>query len=743
MFTPVFRSGRSGCLCAIFVTGVSAGTVAVSADAAPLVLEETTRISTPDPEYVWPISLAVDGDWLLASGIKYDWDTYISDSSTWLYHRESSGTWTLVGKLVQSFSPEEEPKPGPRVAMRGGVAAIIKESGSWIFERSGNTWSAVPSPMQTDGSDVAIDGGTIVVTSGYCDRQTNAYRKASNGAWTLVRNTPPEPDNLCEDNDPTPGSGNSGGDIDVSGNAVIVATFAPPGSARIFEGPYGAPPTMTQLFAPQEPPGFGSVVAIDRNFALVRHHPLTGIEAFTRNAGGQWLHSGSLQRPDALDILAPDRIRMSGALAIASQMRDSTYQESLGSASVFERNTDGTYRYAAKLIPSNKPGLGGFFTASDIDDRRVVAGCADTANAYVFDLPATLTNATTMQDDFQDGNASDWTPVAGGSFTVATTGASRVYRQSNTVSKATSLWNNTDRKNQTIEADIKPTQYASTAGDKWFGLAARYTDANNHYYATLRNDNTVLLRKMVNGAFTTLGSASLPIALNRSYRVRLEAIGTHIRLFVDNALLAEASDSALTHGQAGVMMYKTQADYDNVLVSSNPRTLLFRHSFGDFAQNDSTAYWETLGTWTQFDSMFIQSDVASGARAITGIATADQVVQARMRSTSSAGTNNWFGLAARYSGEGNYYYVTLRNNNTVSLRKQVNGVITELDSAALTITPNTWYKVRMEAVGTQLRVYIDNVLRLDATDASHATGRYGPMMYRTAAQYDDILAVEP
>jgi hypothetical protein len=739
MLTRGSRGDRHGGSCAVFLTAAWIGIVAItlfgSASAAPLVLEPTVRIPTPDPEYTWPISLAVDGDWLLASGVKYDWGTNSSDSSTWLYQRQSNGTWTLTGKLHQYLTSEDEPGPSVHVAMRDGVAAIVKERASWIFERSGNTWVAVPSSIDTDGMDVEVDGGTIAVTTGHCDWQTNSYRKASNGAWALVRNTPPEPNEACDSD------GDTRGDVDVSGNAVIVATYAEPGSARIFQGPFGATPPMVQIFAPQSPPTFGSPVAIDGNVALVGHHPLTGIEAFTRNASEQWLHSGSLQRPDALDVRAPSDIEMSGALAIASQSRDSTYSESLGSASVFQRNSDGTYRYAARLIPGNTSLFAGFFRASDIDGRRVVAGSSEMASAYIFDLPTNLTNPATMQDDFQDGNASDWTPLAGSSFTVATTSTSRVYRQSNTVGKATSLWNNTERKNQTIEADITPTAYASTAGDKWFGLTARYTDANNHYYATLRNDSTVLLRRMVNGAFTTLGSAALPITLNRSYRVRLEAIGTHIRLFVDNQLLAEASDSTLTHGQAGVMMYKTQADYDNVLVSSNPRTLLFRHTFGD--SNDSDAHWETLGNWSEAGMRFAQSDVTSGARAITGIATDAQFVQARMRSTSSAGTNNWFGLAARYRDEGNYYYVTLRNNNTVSLRKLVNGTIVELDSASLTVTPNTWYNVRMEAAGMQLRVYINDVLRLDATDSSHAAGRYGPVMYRTAAEYDDILATEP
>jgi hypothetical protein len=223
--------------------------------------------------------------------------------------------------------------------------------------------------------------------------------------------------------------------------------------------------------------------------------------------------------------------------------------------------------------------------------------------------------------------------------------------------------------------------------------------------------------------------------------VRLEAIGTRLRVFVDNNLLAESTDDTHAQGRAGAMMFRTRADYDNVVVSSNPQSrLVIYASAGAYSQY---WLWDTVGTWGGVESTYAQFDVAGGARGITGVATDDQVVHARMRKMSSSGTNNWFGLATRYRDEGNYYYVTLRNNNTVSLRKLVNGAIVELDSAALTIADNTWYRVRFEAVGNHLRVYINDVPRLDAVDSSHPTGRYGPVMYRAAVQYADIEAVEP
>ena len=87
--------------------------------------------------------------------------------------------------------------------------------------------------------------------------------------------------------------------------------------------------------------------------------------------------------------------------------------------------------------------------------------------------------------------------------------------------------------------------------------------------------------------------------------------------------------------------------------------------------------------------------------------------------------------------------MSLRRSNTVTLRKLVNGSIVQLGSAVLTVTPNTWYTVRLEAVGSRLRAYVNGRLVLEATDPQPVIGRVGLVTYRTAADFDDIRAVVP
>src|SRR4026207_328488 len=99
-----------------------------------------------------------------------------------------------------------------------------------------------------------------------------------------------------------------------------------------------------------------------------------------------------------------------------------------------------------------------------------------------------------------------------------------VYRQSSLAADYRALLGNSDWIEQSIEADIKPTAFSGT--DRWAGLAVRYLDAKNYYYLTLRSSGVVALKRMRNGAFSTLTEKSLPIVAGRNYHVALQAFGS-------------------------------------------------------------------------------------------------------------------------------------------------------------------------------------------------------------------------
>jgi hypothetical protein len=325
-----------------------------------------------------------------------------------------------------------------------------------------------------------------------------------------------------------------------------------------------------------------------------------------------------------------------------------------------------------------------------------------------------------------------------------------VYRQTNITTGAASIYQAADWDRQSIQADVTPRSYAAPPGDRWFGLVARYIDANNYYYITVRNSNTIQLKKIVNGVVTTLGSASLAVALNRNYALRLEAQGEQLRAFVDGRLVLSAFDNALTRGRPGIAMYRTRADYDNVILNPDPSILLRDERFNtptiqwDWDWVNYSYQWVKLPTAT----VFTQPSTGGGAYMVSGHASGtNQIIRARLRATQFNGADRWIGLIGRYVDAQNYYYLTLRNSNQISLKKLTNGVVTTLDTAALPapMTVNTWYDLRMDIVGTKLRAFMNGLLMLEANDSTspHLEGRAGVGAYKAAAEADDFLVIQP
>ncbi len=234
---------------------------------------------------------------------------------------------------------------------------------------------------------------------------------------------------------------------------------------------------------------------------------------------------------------------------------------------VFQPDNDNVYRHVAVLRASHGDSLGDFA----ISGRRVLAQCGEAV--CEFELPASLTVPLTRQHTFTLA-ADDFTTSAGSQFAVVTGAAGRVYRQSNTTLGLThaAVFSSTHWTNQSMQADIRPLAF--NGNDRWVGLATRYRDAANYYYVTLRGSGSVQLKRMVNGAFSTIASAPITVNTNRTYRLRLESTGSNHRVFVDERLVLDADDDSLKLGRAALLTYGAQADFDNVFASPSPLTTL-------------------------------------------------------------------------------------------------------------------------------------------------------------------------
>ena len=340
-----------------------------------------------------------------------------------------------------------------------------------------------------------------------------------------------------------------------------------------------------------------------------------------------------------------------GDLFIAQQ--NSNFDRDAGVINVFAKAANGTYDHVATLVSSNGASLGDF----GISGRNVIAACGDGETCY-FELPASLTQPARVQDTFSGPTPTGWTLSAGSQFSIAQSGASRVLRQAETTIPAThtAVLTASNWTNQSVQADIRPTAF--NGNDRWVGLAAHYRDASNFYYVTLRSSGSVSLKKIVNGAFSTIASAPLEVSINRTYRVRLESVGTRQRVYVNGVPVLDADDAAIPSGRAGLLTYRAAANFDNVIVSPTATTSM--HVGNDFGIIATSDVWTRTGSgqWSNTLSdlpntlRYVQTSVAGDARATVGVATDDQSVDVRARATTFAGGSGgdrWFGAIARYS----------------------------------------------------------------------------------------------
>ena len=257
--------------------------------------------------------------------------------------------------------------------------------------------------------------------------------------------------------------------------------------------------------------------------------------------------------------------------------------------------------------------------------------------------------------------------------------------------------------------------------------------------------------------FATIDSASVPWALNRTYRLRLESVGTLHRVYVDGNLVLEAWDDALSHGRAALLSYRAAADYDNVIVSPFLTQTIYAASDGlvyspPMLQPEPWTYSGT-GQWSwqsggPGDLHFNQASTADDARAVVGpeqIINTDQIVQARVRPRAfNAAGDPWFGVMARYDGP-------------EQLRLRVAAALEHRDAAQAgerqhhatrqrSADREAQHLVHREARGRGLEPAC--LCERTAGPRSHGSaapviGQVGLVTYRTAADFDDIRAVVP
>ena len=735
--------------------------------AGPLIIEEVAKITSPDPSYSFGFEVAVGGNSIIASGVR-DAPNPEFPLAAFLFERNSAGTWAFVRKLTEFREPVDPSMFRDFAIAMNSVLAGVVFGELRVFERTATGWVQAPTIGFTNNGDIEVHSGMILVGTAGLVRTCNdgVLFQRQVGTWTATtffrRVISPDGELFCADIDP------DGGDVDLTGNRVILGDADEDRKAgdvddvpeaqiwnRNADGTWPVLPTaIVPLPGPWTVPGGfgtnGQFATIEGDDAIVSSASrLSGPHLLRRS--DNWTVVGSLQRADRQVFQAPTELELlNGIAAVGYEQAFVPHRVGTPSIAVFRRNaTSGNFEHVANLVSSD--GVVG--NSPEISGRRIVSRGTDAngnSAVHIFDLPADFSQPALIQDDFEDRNLAEWTTIAGSTASVVSNGLSFFYRQTSVAGAAGATRTGLDMKNQSIEADVVIRSFAP-GGERWAGFIVRQTDPGNYYYLTLRNTGVLSLRTLENGVIRVLSSATLPINLMSRHKLRLEAIGSRIRGYVDGQLRVEAVDGTHKHGTVGLRMYKTAADYDNVVISPNPQTLLFSDDFIAPPFIHDQWWFPRLGNWIQTvdssgmfaQSVFAQTLLTRGGRVTTNIDADDQVVRVRAKATQFASGDRWFGVVSRLRDDNNFYYLTVRSSNTVSLRRLQNGQITVLDSAALPVSTGTWYNLRLEAIGDSLRGYVNDRPLVEAKDSTFTSGTYGLATSRATANFANFTVTQP
>ena len=370
-----------------------------AAQARSLVIEESARLTNPDPSYPeFGTGVAIDGDDALAVLRRYtppDDELGISereDIAVWLFRRVN-GTWTAIRQL-EATSHGLEYIWGGDVAMQGGVAALAINPLS-IYERRSGDWVQVLDNVLGDepGTSIEVDNGRVIFGgSSGTFMGTVFVRDASTGQWqSEARLLGAERGGDIE---------NSGGQVDIFGSRAVV-------HSRSSDNPDLIPGVtvyrFTSTFGWQQEgssiPGLldlwplGLETAVRGDDVFISGNNETGTHVFRPQTSGccDWWPEDHLQPLDGFmgggetSIIKknPGFVMQSGWSA----------DRQAGVINVFAFNNDtGLYRQVATLTASGGASLGTF----GISGRRVMASCGD--EVCYFELPASLAQPARIQE---------------------------------------------------------------------------------------------------------------------------------------------------------------------------------------------------------------------------------------------------------------------------------------------------------------------------------------------------------
>jgi len=502
------------------------------------------------------------------------------------YRRNGTAmTWPQVGSITPTTGVHDE-RAAP--TLHGDIA--FTASGHY-FQRVGSTWTNKGRAKPLDSANTNIEeadyrGDVLLSISqlgndpNYFDRQPYLYLQNPDGGFSHVAVLS------------VTGNGTR---VDVSGNhAVVSASYYDYYNYITFydlPAPLRAPAAIANDFETHDVSGWqqtaGSqfAIAASRGGTVYRQSSVAGTSTAVLTSS-DWSDSQSIEAditPTAFD--GTDRWV---GLAVRYLDADHQYYVTLRSSNKLQlkRNVGGVFSTLAETtlpvslnqthqvkLTVNGSELGlyvdGSFRLSANDDAlthgraalMTYRARADFDNVYA--APTLTFNVASMNFGTTLGQGRPFTTQGGNWTFVEQSGDPDVaFGQTSTDGNARAFIG-TPTGDQTVGAKAKLASYGSSTQGAWFGLLARWVDANTHYYLSVRSTGRLEIRRVLNGAVTVLASVPFTATPDHYYDFKFSAVGNELHAYVDGVLVAGAIDGSITKGQYGLGTYRAAATFQN------------------------------------------------------------------------------------------------------------------------------------------------------------------------------------
>jgi hypothetical protein len=493
--------------------------------------------------------------------------------------------WTAAGTIELRG---ESINRGGALAVQNGIAVA---PGSTYYRRAGNSWNfagnvrPVDFAMGSGDAEQVVFRDRVLVTVETNDLQQistpYAYVLDASGRFRHVARFPPY--------DPVH-------DIDISQGTVVIATTRDNGysTVQVFNlpEPLVPPANIANDFNANDVSGFeatrgsGFVLGGNQYNRLYRQSNSSG-EAHVALSDSDWTGYQSVRlklRVNSIEVADGW-----GGVAVRYVDANNFYQLAVRNGVVqLNRRVNGVTTTLAQYLPPGSLGEwlnitltadGSYVSAAVNEDDALqvydtsfthgrVALMTQRARADFDDLRARATPEATAFFRGYTGSPDygrPWTEYGGQWIEPPAGDTAHYFKQIDTRGLAMAIIG-TPIDDQVISAGIRVDSFAGSQPTPWAGLVARYVDARNYYYLSIRGSNQVQIRKVVNGVSTVLSARSLAVPIGQVQGFRFEVVGNELHATVNGELVATAIDSDLKQGRYGIATYHAAASFMGIRV---------------------------------------------------------------------------------------------------------------------------------------------------------------------------------